>query len=103
MVLGNKTLVTIQNQTYGINLNDIIRVKLTDHGKDIYYHQFDDLNNTCDKPIIIPSYPKVDVNGFTEMQLWNFIRIYGQYIYPGSKLVIENNRIYISGMVLDVL
>lgn len=25
-----------------LNMNDYIRVKLTDHGKDIYYHRFDD-------------------------------------------------------------
>ena len=25
-----------------INLNETVKVKLTDYGKDVYYHQFDD-------------------------------------------------------------
>ena len=28
-----------------INLNEAVKVKLTDLGKDIYYHQFDELNH----------------------------------------------------------
>jgi hypothetical protein len=27
-----------------INLNEVVKVKLTDLGKDIYYHQFAELN-----------------------------------------------------------
>ena len=31
-------------KTIEINLNETIRVKLTDLGKDIYYHQYDELH-----------------------------------------------------------
>lgn len=27
-----------------LDLNSLIRVKLTDYGKDIYYHRFDEVN-----------------------------------------------------------
>lgn len=84
-----------------LNLNDFIKVKLTDHGKDIYYHQHDDLNNWAAErglaasKYLIPEYPKVDADGYTEFQLWHFMRIYGKHLYNGCKMVTEDNSIYI--------
>ena len=46
-----------------VNLNDIVRFKLTDHGKDIYFHRYDGLNEAIRekglKPLE-PSYPRED-------------------------------------------
>lgn len=80
-----------------INLNNYIKVKLTDHGKDIYFHTIDDL--VAEYPLLRnqlkPYFPKVDENGFTEFQLWDFIQLYGPHIYPGGGNVIEDIMIYI--------
>lgn len=81
-----------------LNLNHHIKVKFTDHGKDIYYHQYDGLIEAMKargvKPIN-PSYPPVDKDGFSTMQLWCFIELYGPYIGMCKPNVIENLSIYI--------
>ena len=72
-----------------INLNDKIKVKLTDLGKDIYYHRFDDLNKRYRRVIAKPSYPEVDEDGYTTFQLWCFMELYGEHIGMAKPNVIE--------------
>ena len=86
------------NGYYALNFNDAIKVKLTDHGKDIYYHQLDDLIKAGVK--LTPRMPKVDADGYTEFQLWTFIQLYGQYIGMALPNVIEPIDIVIDGKFL---
>ena len=75
-----------------INLNDIVRFKLTDHGKDIYFHQYDELNEFLKEKGVKPlgnRYPKVDEEGYSKMQLWQFIELYGDHIGMAKPNVIE--------------
>ena len=72
-----------------INLNETVKVKLTDFGKDIFYHQCDFINERCGKEVIKPSFPKADGDGYTSFQLWEFIELYGEHIGIGKKNVIE--------------
>jgi len=76
-----------------INLNDFIKVKLTDWGKEIYYHQYDEVNSFWQKEVIKPSFPKVDEDGYTSFQLWHFMNLYGNYIDMGLEDVIYQNEI----------
>ena len=47
-----------------LNLNDNIKVKLTDYGKEIFYHRYDWLvDNKTGKSIIMPQFPKVESDG----------------------------------------
>lgn len=66
-----------------INLNEQVKFKLTDFGKDIYYHRFDDVNRliikNCGKPLT-PRMPETDENGYTEMQLWDFMSVFGEHM-----------------------
>ena len=75
-----------------INLNETVKVKLTDYGKDVYYHQFDDLNKRIikngGKPIE-PHFPKEDENGYCEMQLWGLMDLYGNYMSMGPQNVFK--------------
>ena len=72
-----------------INLNEPIKVKLTQLGKDIYYHRFDSLNRAIGEDICKPSYPVEDEDGYTEFQLWYFMNLYGNFIDIGSSDVID--------------
>ena len=80
-----------------INLNERIKVRLTDLGKDIYYHQFDYINERAGRCVCKPEYPKTDKDGYTEFQLWVFIELYGKHIgmakpnviYPNEMVCIE--------------
>ena len=76
-----------------INLNERIKVRLTDLGKDIYYHQFDDLNERAGRCVCKPEYPKTDEDGYTEFQLWVFIELYGKHIGMAKPNVIYPNEI----------
>lgn len=77
------------------NINDKIKVKLTKRGKAILKNEVADtmnmLKNLNFSDDYFP-YPE-DEDGYTEFQLWNFMRIFGSYFYIGSLLIIEKNEI----------
>lgn len=89
-----------------INLNDIIKVKLTQKGVDIFYHQHDELNKwlTAMKALPLkPHMPEIDAEGYTEFQLWKFMNIYGQHIEMGMDQVIKPLNIYLKDEdVIDI-
>lgn len=72
-----------------INLNDVVKVKLTDFGKKIYYHRFDDLNNIYGRIVCKPSFPKTDEDGYSSFQLWDFMELYGEHMGMCKPNVIE--------------
>ena len=82
-----------------LNLNSMIRVKLTDRGKDYYqrYNEFMRVNN-CD---LTRRYPTVDEEGFSRIQLHEFMNIYGQCLIWGYPNIIEGNDIYIEESELE--
>ena len=84
-----QNLPSAQPKTIRINLNEPIKVKLTDWGKEIYYHQYDRTNQIAGKEICKPSFPREDENGYTEFQLWCFIELYGMYMGMTLPNVIE--------------
>ena len=87
-----------------LNLNHHIKVKLTDLGKDIYYHQYDGLIEIMAARgvrTITPSYPTVDKDGYSTMQLWCFIELYGPHIGMCKPNVIEDLCIYIKDIDLE--
>lgn len=82
-------LKTTKDNIQKINLNETIKVKLTPYGAEIYYKQFDELNKQYGREICKPQMPKIDKDGYTEFQLWNFIELYGQHIGMCKPNVIE--------------
>jgi hypothetical protein len=73
------------------NINYMVKVKLTDYGRDIYYHQYDALNSKCNRIINEPRFPKTDENGYTSFQLWNLMELYGPYMKLAASLPFETN------------
>ena len=88
-----KKLQPAQPEPIRINLNEPIKVKLTDWGKEIYYHQHDRTNQIAGIEICKPNFPKEDENGYTEFQLWCFIELYGEHMGPTLPNVIKPNEI----------
>lgn len=80
-----------------INLNEVVKVKLTDYGREIYYHRFDKVNEAAGREVCKPSFPKVDADGYSRFQLWDFIHLYGNYIGMAQKNVIEPLEIVYEG------
>lgn len=70
-----------------IHLNDVIKIKLTDYGKDIYYHQYDivnERNKANGRTLIKPKMPDVDAEGYTRMLLWEFMELFGPHTHFGD-------------------
>ena len=81
-----------------LNLNERIRFKLNPRGAEIFYHQYDELNETLKArgvKQLEPLMPSIDSNGFTEMQLWSFMELFGQYISAGKPNVLKELNLYI--------
>ena len=85
-----------------INLNECVKVKLTDLGRDIYYHRFGRTNVFAGREVCKPSYPIVDKDGYTSFQLWHFINIFGGYIGLAKPNVILPLEIVYEGEAPDV-
>lgn len=81
------------------NINDFIKVKLTEYGKDIYDHSNDSLmikpENEKIKKWLEPIPLEYDDEGYVQFQLWNFMHIFGKHMFNGAEPVIENNNIII--------
>lgn len=82
-------LPVAQPEPIRINLNEPIKVKLTDWGKEIYYHKYDRTNQIAGREICKPRLPREDENGYTEFQLWCFIELYGTHMGMTFPNVIE--------------
>ncbi len=92
------------NDMKKINVNSLIKVKLTPLGVDIYYHQNDEtlksttISETV-KKYFKPRMPEIDSNGFTMFELWRFMNLYGKYfdIDMGRRdQVIQSMSIFIN-------
>ena len=87
-----------------INWNSIVKVKLTDDGKEIFRAQYDDLNAmqvakgcmTYKRPE-----PYIDENGYTPMKLWSFMQLYGDHIGMALPLVTDGPYFYIDDAELE--
>lgn len=90
VVAGTRSGQPITKCDLVINFNDKIKVKLTDLGKDIFYHQYDWIleQNPKTRAYIKPHYPKVDEEGYTTFLLWEFMQLYGKHIGMAAPNVI---------------
>ena len=71
------------------NVNDYVKVKLTEKGKYIYRHNLDDLNETIrglgGEPLI-PIELEYDDEGYAKFQLWHLMEIFGKHLFNGCEV-----------------
>ena len=87
-----------------LNLNATIKVKLTPKGVDIFYRQHDKLNKYLKSigGLPIKSFmPQIDEEGYTKLQLWRFMEIYGEHLELGMSAIIDGLNIYIEESDLE--
>ena len=77
------------NESIKINLNEHIKVRLTEYGQQIYRAQWEELNQAANKIVVVPHSCKVDKDGMSEFQLWDFIETFGSYIGMCKRNVIN--------------
>lgn len=71
-----------------ININDYVKVKLTDRGREILKTQHEDLRKQCPFLSEEPSY-KTDEDGWSQFQMWDLMVKFGPYIFMGCDLPFE--------------
>ena len=76
------------------NINDEIKVKLTDKGKEILAKEIAKGNSIAKLPSNFrPSCYQEDDEGYIHPQLWDFMRIFGSHFFNGAPCYIEHNEI----------
>jgi hypothetical protein len=77
------TVMTDQHQHHAsINLNEYVKVKLTDSGQDVLAMQ--QLRR------------QQDADGYIKFQLWELMNIFGVHVYNGCSIPFEFNRILLA-------
>lgn len=72
------------------NINDCVKIKLTETGIAILKNRHDSiLKAYADNPEVLKTLgefknPEVDENGYTEMQMWEVMNLFGNYMYNGN-------------------
>lgn len=76
------------------NINDMIKVRLTEYGNSILEKDIANISGML-KNFNYPEYSPYHINedGYVEFKLWDFMRIFGRYFYNGCSQIIENNEI----------
>lgn len=77
----SKPVIIPRERPVRIHLNDLIKVKLTEAGKEVYWDHYQH------------SEPRIDEDGYTKFSLWQFIYVYGHCIHLTAPGVIENSEI----------
>ena len=76
------------------NINDEIKVKLTDKGRELLAKKIAEGNSIAKLPAdFIPSCYQEDNEGYIHPQLWEFMAIFGTHFFNGGPCYIENNEI----------
>ena len=76
------------------NINDTIKVKLTDEGKEILAKQIaEGVKAARLDPDFVPSSYQEDEDGYIHPQLWDFMHIFGPHVFNGGPCYVENNEI----------
>ncbi len=68
------------------NLNYYIKVKLTEHGREVHRAYWEHICKDCGCEY---KYPEVDPNGYSSFQMHEFMRIFGEHMSMASHLVCE--------------
>lgn len=78
------------------NINEYIKVRLTDYGRKMHRKNYDEFWGKIAVPRIIDYIPPIeDEDGWSTWQMWTFMEQFGRYMRLGEKNVIETNIIIV--------
>lgn len=75
-VTSKAKLEFVKDRLMNINLNEYLKVKLTDKGKEIY-RKYYNINDDCAITL------DTDEEGYCKFQLGNFMQIFGEHLHKG--------------------
>lgn len=68
------------------NINNYVKVKLTDFGREIHSDWWNSLDSSWMRPYRSPT---EDAEGYSVWQLWHLMEIFGEHIHLGGKNPFE--------------
>jgi hypothetical protein len=71
------------------NVNEYVRVRLTETGKNILRKKFDSAHERMPQAFKEFALPEEDEHGFSEWQMWHLFANFGEHIYLGCKPPFE--------------
>jgi len=71
------------------NINQSVRVKLTDHGKKLLLDDYLALMGHYGRNVYEFHLPKEDMNGYVKYQLWDLMKTFGPHINIGTEMPFE--------------
>lgn len=81
-----------------VNLNDTIKFRVTEHGQKILNTYFIELEEYYKLPKDCVDYEKEKFSkDIIEMQLWEFMNIFGNAQFCGADAISQNNEIEVCG------
>jgi hypothetical protein len=78
------------------NINNFVKVKLTQKGIDILKRNHDDLNKRCNG-VLDEFELKLDEDGYYKDQLWSIMQSFGEHMYLGVCEPFETEIICCNG------
>lgn len=83
-------------QEFKVNINDAVRVKLTEFGVEILRKRHEQLNEVLLRhgAKIEPFVLRLDDKGYYNTQLWMLMNIFGPYSNIGFPIIFDNGIIF---------
>lgn len=77
------------------NINNNVKVRLTEHGRAVLKADIDSIDYSGDEDIKNYAHEKSepDKDGYNTFQLWELMSVFGSHMYNGAKNVFEKNII----------
>lgn len=79
------------------NINEYIKVQLTDYGREMHRKNHDEFWSKIPHPVLLGDYtpPKEDEDGWSTWQMWTFMEQFGRYMRLGMENVIKTDIIIV--------
>lgn len=71
------------------NVNNYVRIKLTDYGKEILRKRFDEMHEKFPKAFKKFRTPKEDADGWSKWQMWDLMNTFGDYVSLGMEVPFD--------------
>lgn len=79
---------------FDVNINDFVKVRLTELGRDILLDDLSKVYPNLKRENLWEVSPyHIDDDGYLKIQFWNFMSIFGSHFWNGAPQVIEHNEI----------
>ncbi len=72
-----------------LNMNDNVKVKLTQRGKEILQERFEKFHKNYPTSFTKFELPKEDKRGYSKWQLWRLFSVFGEHISMGLDVPFE--------------